>query len=123
MPADATWPPGLPTRALVSTRWTPRRDRIVTPMDYGPAKARRRGQGGIRPVPYAMYLEGDALLTTFRNFYQTTLAGGTKTFNGLADPATGSLTVIWFFADEPEAVLEEPPALWRLSMPLVEVTD
>lgn len=69
---------------------------IRTDMDIGPAKTRRRFTRGIDTFTSTIDLERD-LYQTFRDFYDTTLNGGTLYFE-FEHPITGDLEEFRFTA-------------------------
>lgn len=90
-----TWPSSLPTFFPAAT--DSRQDGTIrTPMDVGPAKARRRYSAVSRFVSAPVALSA-AQRTTLDTFYATTLSEGALTFD-IADPFGGATVEARFTA-------------------------
>ena len=119
--ADATWPLTLPTLTLLGSTEKAPKTRVLSDMDDGPPKTRSRTSRAVRPVGVSFYLQGDAEATDLMEFYEAVLDGGTKNFDGLPHPRTGSTSAVWLFAEEPLIEFVEPPELWHVQLSLWEV--
>jgi len=77
----ATWPATLPDPLVngYSEKY-PADQRLRTKMDKGPAKVRRRFSAGVRPFTVKYKLTA-AQATTLETFVETTLSGGTLSFD------------------------------------------
>ena len=94
------WDASLPQRLIIKSYAESPADVLVrTSMDFGPAKVRRRGTAGPRPVSGSIIVTA-AQLATFKTFFNTTLSGGALRFrwrdplvtdmNGLIASITGA---------------------------------
>ena len=92
MPA---WPGSLPTEPLVKGYQEGREDtKIRSPMDYGPAKVRRRTTAAVTKFVAGFILD-DTDLATFETFYITTLNDGSLSFTW-THPRTGAAITVRF---------------------------
>ena len=83
------WDASLPQRLLVKSYSESPADVLLrTSMDFGPAKVRRRGTAGPRPVSGSIIVTA-AELATFKTFFNTTLLGGSLRFRW-CDPIYGT---------------------------------
>lgn len=74
------WPADLPTAPLADRYQETLADTIIrTKMDQGPAKVRQRTTAGTTELAVS-YLLSHAQASTLDTFFQTTLAGGSRTF-------------------------------------------
>jgi hypothetical protein len=104
-----------PATDLEGYRETPPQLTIRTPMDVGPAKARRRLTAGVTAI------EGTLLLTaaqaeTLMGFWRDTTAAGALAFTWL-HPRTGASVSMRFVAG-PELAALDAGALWRAALRL-----
>lgn len=82
------WPSELPVSPLVAGFAEAAPDtRVVTEMDQGPAKMRRRGTAGVRGLSFRLLLDG-AGVQALDDFFETALEGGTRAFD-FTHPRTG----------------------------------
>lgn len=89
--AIPAWDASLPQRLLVKSYSESPADVLLrTSMDFGPAKVRRRGTAGPRPVSGSIIVTA-AELATFKTFFNTTLLGGSLRFSWV-DPVDGTTT-------------------------------
>lgn len=81
MAIEITLPPEIDRKPYVNgfSFGLGRSDVIVTDMETGPAKARRRSQAAPRPMTWPMILNRDEL-QIFEDWYDNTLQGGTLPF-------------------------------------------
>jgi len=88
----ADWPVALPQKPLQDGFSSAKVDgRIRTQMSEGPEKVRRRFTATPEELTCAFHLN-TAQLSTFNTFFETTLAGGSLTYNW-NHPVTGVLSV------------------------------
>lgn len=80
MAAAGTWPASLPQRPLLNFEQTEKPNTIRTGMDVSTAKVRRRFSAVEWRIRAVIKLT-DAQLVTFWTFFNTTLAGGSLTFD------------------------------------------
>lgn len=86
----AAWPGSLPTAPIVDEfHYEPVPQSISTGMDSGPPKRRRRFSTAFGKYHLSFMLTG-AQRATFQTLYVTTMAGGSDTITGFADPTDGS---------------------------------
>lgn len=100
-----TWPasPTLPQRLLAETYSEGFADgRLVSQMETGPAKVRRRSSAMPRPIKGEMIMTA-AQVASLRTFFNTTLIGGSLPFN-FPDPITYPTTILVRFAGGVPAV-------------------
>lgn len=91
-----SWPGTLPTGPEWSSyQETSPNVALRTPMDVGPPKVRRRSTAGIRPFTMTFLLT-QAQVATLDTFYQTTLTGGTASFDSLTHPRTAAAATFRF---------------------------
>lgn len=91
----ASWPGTLPSAALLEgAGYAPRSQSIVTEMELGPPKARRRTSTDVIDFQAALILTGTEL-AALKTFYYTTLSGGSDTFTW-TDPTDGSTETFLF---------------------------
>lgn len=98
----AVWPATLPQIPLVEgylERFGP--NTIRTPMDWGPAKRRRRFTKSHDPHQFAFEVDGTQL-ATFKAFYKTTILHGALSFD-YTHPTDG-VTATFAMLDEPNIV-------------------
>lgn len=90
-----TWPPSLP-QSPESDGYaeSPPNVMLASKMDAGPEKRRRRFTAGVRPLHCRMLIRR-ADVETLDEFYLTTLAGGTLTFDW-THPRTGAAATCAF---------------------------
>jgi hypothetical protein len=94
------WPSELPQRLIVSGYNEGLPDVMLrTQMAVGPAKQRRRGTAGPRPVN-GHQVHTSAQLTAFKTFFNTTLLGGTLRFSWV-DPLDGTTANEMRFVETP----------------------
>ena len=94
------WPSTLPKVPLRDgNREGVGEGRIFSAMDAGPAKVRRRTTATVKPFSFPMLVTGSQL-TDFLTFWNTTLLGGSLTFE-FAHPRTGSTVTARFGAEAP----------------------
>jgi len=87
------WPASLPQRLLIKSYSESPADVLLrTSMDFGPAKVRRRGTAGPRPVSGSIIVTA-AELATFKTFFNTTLLGGSLRFRW-RDPIISGQTML-----------------------------
>jgi hypothetical protein len=103
------WPGTLDVKPLIDA-YDERAPNLLlrTPMDSGPAKVRRKLSNNSRFVTVELNLD-DSQLTTFDDFFMTTILGGALSFNWV-HPRTGTAIESRIVADEnqgPEYRLRE----------------
>jgi hypothetical protein len=77
-----TWPASLPQFVEVGDyQESPPATKIRSPMDASPPKMRRRFTAGVRPLRVKIMLPTKAQVETLDSFHETTLAGGTLSFD------------------------------------------
>ncbi len=82
------WPSELPVSPLVAGFAEAAPDtRVITEMDQGPAKLRRRGTAGARGLSFRLLLDA-AGIQALDDFFEDTLEGGTLAFD-FTHPRTG----------------------------------
>jgi len=89
------WPASLPNYVLVDgyTELMPD-NTLHSKMEIGPPKSRRRSTAGIQLFAAKIYLDA-ATAASFSDFYQTTLADGTLSFDW-EHPRTGATVTMRF---------------------------
>lgn len=111
-----SWPGTLPTAPEgPDYQEQPPLVTIRTQMDAGPPKMRRKFTAGIRPFTFT-WIMTKAQVATFDTFYNTTLAGGSLSFDSLNHPRTGAAAT-FRFAGQPSYAYLGPDA-WRVTTPL-----
>lgn len=91
--ADAPFPPSLPQPQYLPTTYTLADNRLVTTMDAGPAKVRRRATGKVAWFACASGLYTRTQLNTFWTFWRTTLKDGSLSFIW-RDPSEATTTEV-----------------------------
>lgn len=111
-----TWPGSLPAAPQGDSYQEQAPNTVVrSPMDAGPQKVRRRFTAGVRPFTFTWLLT-KAQVATLDTFYNSTLSGGSLTFDGLNHPRTGTATT-WRFTMPPTYTYLGPDA-WKAITPL-----
>jgi len=95
-----------------SRKWAS--DILVSDMDAGPPRKRRKSSAAAEPIAGAVRVNL-AQRNELRTFYYTSCKGGTLVFDWV-DPVTG-VTVEFGFADEPDEK-REGPNLFYIALPL-----
>jgi len=89
------WPTTLPQEPLVEGfSGTPQNTLIRTSMDAGPEKVRRRFTAASEYYTVS-WIMTDAQFTTFRGFFNDTIAGGSEEFE-MKHPITGETALVRF---------------------------
>ncbi len=89
------WPTTLPQEPLVEGfSGTPQNTLIRTSMDAGPEKTRRRFTAASEYYTVS-WIMTDAQFTTFRGFFNDTIAGGSEEFE-MNHPVTGETVLVRF---------------------------
>jgi len=97
--ADA-WPASLPDYWQMDGYSDAMGDnRLISPMETGPAKVRPRSTAAPRPLRGRMIMDGDQL-ADLRDFVQATLIGGSLPFE-MPDPIDGSTMLVRFAGSLP----------------------
>lgn len=110
------WPASLPQKLLVEGYSEGLADgRLISQMDAGPAKVRRRSSAMPRPLQGSMIMTS-AQLATMRTFVNTTLIGGSLPFD-FPDPATGATLLVRCAGSVP-ALTNLGGAYWNVSLDL-----
>lgn len=112
--ANATWPAGLPQYLLVagfSRRF--RKNKIRTPMEYGPVKQRRRGTSAPAPIKGVIQLKAGQV-STLEAFHDTTLVDGTLPFDWVEPVSQTAVTCR--FVSEP--AVSGGPVTFRATLDL-----
>ena len=94
------WPAGLQQRLLASKYGEAVPDnRLITSMEVGPAKIRRRSTSAVRPVQGSIIVTAEEL-ADFKEFYNDDLLGGSLRFTWV-DPVDGTTEVEMRFTEPP----------------------
>lgn len=102
--ANAIWPITLPTAPLYDGNQRALADNLIKfPTDVGPGKRRKRYTANRGLASYSFKMTG-AQLTTFKTFYEDTIANGALPYEW-TDPETAA-TDLW--------LLDAPPAIVRV---------
>ena len=113
---NPTWPGGLSQDVLtdgLEETWG--NNLLRTPMESGPAKARRRFTAEVKPL--ALVLEfARADVETFRTFFETTLQGGALPFDW-THPRTGAAITLRFIPPFP-VTPNRGAKFWRAALRL-----
>ena len=119
----ADWPAGLPQKFEASSyKTSPETNVIVTNMDTGPAKVRRRFTAKRRIHAGVMVMSKSEYESTFLPFFETTIADGTVEFN-FPDPFDELSTIVvrWVVEGSPYEVKQYSPTDVRVSFSIEEV--
>lgn len=91
----ATWPSSLPQEPLVSGYTEDQQSQVVrTQTETGPAKQRKRYTTPVETFQMTFRMT-DSEVTTFKDFYQNTLGGGSTSFT-YTNPRDGSSYTLRF---------------------------
>lgn len=95
----ATWPVGLPQEPMRRGYQEAMADTtIVTQMDVGPPKVRRRTTAGVAPATWPFEMSSSQVVI-LKTFYRDTCAGGALTFTHNHQMSGGTKT--WRFTGPP----------------------
>lgn len=109
----ATWPGTIEEKLLIAGfSFEDDSQFIEQPMDVGPPKVRRRSTLAYSSQTCAIIVDATDL-ATLKTFYNTTLTGGTGTFN-FTDPLTSTTQVYRF--RKPYTVTPVSGTLYRIEM-------
>jgi hypothetical protein len=109
----ATWPGTLPTfqDILAESYQASMPDNvIITDMEVGPPKARRRGTAAIEPFSGTLRMTS-AQLATFKTFYESTIFYGALKFDATHPETSAAVSMI--FMGQPQKAPAGPD--WLLS--------
>ena len=116
------WPPSLPQDHFIGLTTALPDVLIRTKMDAGPDKVRRRFTGNARPVR-TFFVGTETQVKTFRDFFNTTLKGGSLSFEW--DDPIGDATVLFRFKAPPPPTItllvgntDHALAKWRVDLEL-----
>jgi hypothetical protein len=113
---NATWPASLPQDPLAQGFSEQAPNTVIrTTMEAGPPKMRRRFTAGIRNIECQLRLTS-AQTDTLDLFFETTLAGGSLSFDW-KHPRTGA-TVTFRFVEPPSYGAVARGTLWWASLKL-----
>lgn len=119
----ADWPATLPQKFEASSYKTnPETNVIVTKMDTGPSKVRRRFTAKRKIHSGRMIMTKTEFETDFLTFFETTIADGTLEFN-FPDPFDELSTIVvrWVVEGSPYEVKQFSPSDVRVSFSLEEI--
>lgn len=118
----SSWPASIPQEPL-STTWkeSVANQKLVSQMDAGPPKQRRRFTAGIVPVSFQMAMTGTEL-ETFKDWYNDDLAAGSLRFSW-THPRKKTICLFQFTDEMPswEYIGGEITELWLVNISLNEL--
>lgn len=112
----SAWPSTLPAPALSTLNETPPENRLVTSMDKGPGKVRRRTTANVRPLSFTLRLT-KAQVQTLDDFFVTTTFSGADSFS-YNHPRTGAAVTARFAPNTVPQYAEQDGVIYNASISL-----